>query len=212
MIRIQPHPAPLHYEESVQKPGVQFLRRNPHPTSAEYSRHAYWRAVHDDLYTLYSGVCAYCASWTPHVMGKFDHSSVDHFIPKALDPRLAYEWSNFRLCRARLNANKGDSLDVMDPLHIRDGWFTIDFSTFLIRPSPVVPIFVKTHIDTTITRLHLNDNDYVEERIEVIRNYSCDRVTLAELCPKYPFLASEIVRQDFDRRFKLRMRTFFLRP
>lgn len=213
LIKIQAYSPPPHYEEMVRRKGLQYLTRNPRPSSADFSRHAYWSEIHNELYSLHSGICAYSASWTPRVRNAFSHNtSIDHFIPKTLEPHLAYEWENFRLCRARLNANKGDRLDVMDPLYIRDGWFTVDFLTFLMRPLATAPDFVKTHVTSTIDCLRLNDNEYVEERIEVIRGYSCDQIPIDWLRMRYPFLANEILRQDFDTHFKEQMRSFFLDP
>ena len=137
MIRIQRYSPPPHYKQDVQQRGRKYLARNPTPSSRDFNGHAYWHSIHDNLY---SGICVYCATWTPR-SGGADQTSIDHFIPKSEEPSMAYDWDNFRLCRRRLNTRKGASLEVMDPFYIEDGWFTIDFTSFLIRPLNTAPVF-----------------------------------------------------------------------
>ncbi len=124
---------------------------------------------------------------------------------------MAYDWMNFRLCRSRLNANKGNSTEVMDPCHIQNGWFTIDFSTFLLKPSTSVPEYIHTWVITSITILDLNNNDYVDERIAVIREYCLGHLTIDQVQSKWPFIAAEIDRQDFDRNYAPGMLAYFTR-
>lgn len=189
---------------------MRFLARNSTPTAFQFKRHNYWREIHDELYNLYGGICAYCASWTPRTFNlQFDNTSIDHFIPKTVSPQMAYDWDNFRICRARLNANKGDSINVVDPFSIGDGWFILDFSTFLIAASSSIPIYISSRVNETITILCLNDNDYVDQRIEIVKNYCLDYLSISDLHEKYPFIAHEVVRQNFDRTYKSEMRAFF---
>lgn len=136
MIRMRQFPPPAKYYPQVRVPGMSYLQINPNPSAAEFKRHAYWQKIHNDLYQLYNGICSYCALWTTRtVRADRNYTSVDHFIPKSFQPMLAYEWTNFRLCRARLNANKDNSLDVIDPFYVENGWFQIDFTTFLLVAS-----------------------------------------------------------------------------
>ncbi len=212
MIRVTPSAPPPHYETKVRARGRAYLRVHPTPTSHQFSRHSYWREILDDLHSRYGGICAYSASWTPRgpVDRGLDRSSVDHFIPKSKSPQAAYEWSNFRLCRARLNQRKSDSLDVVDPFGIQNGWFTIDFYTFYVRAGDTVPVWAVNPINATIARLQLNDDDdYINQRIAIIAQYACDRCTIEQVRDKYPFIAEEIVRQDFDSRFKPAMQAYF---
>ena len=213
MIRVTLPSAPAHYRTSVRIPGEAFLKHNPSPSNKDWSNHAYWRKIHHDLYKGHRGICVYCSSWTPrakHSPRGLDHTSVDHFVPKSLAPKKAYEWSNFRLCRTRLNHKKDNYLDVLDPCTVTDGWFIIDFTTFQIRPAPGLPQAVESSVISTIDRLQLNvDNDYVDERIAVIREYALDRLSLPQLQSKYPFIAQQIQTQNFDMQFKVRFRAFF---
>ena len=193
---------PANYESRVSRPGKAFLRNTPNPTRRDWRNHRYWSRIHGYLYNEHNGICLYCASWTPHrrQSGASDRTSVDHFIPKTSDAQLAYEWSNFRLCRSRLNNHKSDFQDVLDPCSVSDDWFHLDFTTFLIRPSPhVANISLKQDIIDTVSRLRLNtDNDYVNERIQAIKEYSSDNLSLDILKEKFPFIAYQLKSDTFS--------------
>ena len=135
---------------------------------------------------------------------------MDHFIPKSLAPIQAYEWSNFRLSRARLNNRKGNHTDVLDPFTLPVRWFTLDFRSFLLFPTPVLSSSEKRKVQLTIDRLGLNvDDDYVQERVEVVKEYCLGKSTLATIEDFWPFIASEMRAQDFDSTFLVKMRGFF---
>lgn len=209
-------PAPPPYISKVKEPGEVFLRANPVPTSKDWSRHNYWRFIHSYLYKRLGGICVYCASWTPRHNESFegtDSTSIDHFVPKSINPQRAYDWNNFRLCRARLNNLKGEHTDVLDPCAMTNRCFMLDFSTFLIKPAHDLSASLEKQVRSTIKRLRLNeDGDYVAQRIEVIRDYSLGKVPINKLRMKYPFIAEEIVIQGFDLRFRARWAEYFKRP
>ena len=209
MIRINRFPEPSTFHNLVEKPGLKYLHTNPHPTSNEFRKHAYWQRIHNDIYTLYNGICAYCASWSPRSSKSPNQTSIDHFIPKCEYPIGAYNWENYRLCRARINANKGDNPQIVDPFYVNNDWFQIDFSTFLILANCNSPPYAFYRIQATIDCLELNGNDYVNERIQIIREYCLGRTTLSNLRAKYPFIASEIVRCNFDTAFRPSMSAYF---
>lgn len=212
MIRIVKQPPPSHYFNLVRNPGRAFIKRHPNPTANEFARHSFWREIHDYLYQINNGICAYCSSWTPRSsLSSDDHTSVDHFIPKSFAPYLAYEWSNYRLCRARINQRKGNSLKIIDPFQVVNGWFQIDFTTFQIIAGDAVSIYVKNRIDTTINILDLNDTIYIDERVEVIRQYCLSKVTITDLKLLYPFIASEIIRTEFDVYYRQTMASYFVK-
>jgi hypothetical protein len=212
MIRIYLLPEPAVFESKVKRPGEAFLRTIPNPVGADWTGHEYWREVHDELYKGHRGVCAYCASWSPRRCspgGKLDYTSIDHYVPKSVAPKSAYEWLNYRLCRTRLNHRKGDFQDVLDPCTIQNHWFMLNFRTFMLRPSPGLQNRTHHAVKATIERLELNDNDYVRERIEVIRAYALGLSTYEQLREKYPFIAHQVEAQDFDRVHLPAMRAFF---
>lgn len=68
---------------------------------------------------------------------------------------------------------------------------------------------VKYHVGTTIDILGLNEDDYVDERIGIIKEYSLGHFTIDDLDHLYPFIAVEIRRTDFDNTLKPMMRAFF---
>ncbi len=207
MIKVQQFSPPAHYKADVEIPGLNYLARYPRPTQKQFKHHKFWTKIHDDLYALYNGICVYCALWTPRRPSRrYDHTSVDHFLPRSEFSDKAYEWKNFRLSRSRLNRKKSNYMDVVDPFYIQNGWFIIDFATFLIRPDMSTPSWIKERVQLSINRLDLNHDDYVNERIEIITKYVFDQISISRLRSKYPFIALEFTRQNFDVRFKKRMR------
>lgn len=201
MIRVQVPLPPPTYETQVRVPGQAFLTANPAPTRTDWQRHRYWRHIHSDLYEQVHGICSYCASFTPRRRSpaSVDHTSIDHFVPKSRNSALAYEWANFRLCRARLNNRKADFDDVLDPYMIQDGWFRLSFMTFALSPNPTLPEERQREVRNSIARLELNSDDsYVNERARVIYSYADSKLSFAELTKRYPFIAAELASQDFD--------------
>ncbi len=214
MIRVMLPQPPAEYESRVKARGEAFLRRCPSPSQAEWRKHRYWQQVHTYLYNELQGICSYSASWTPrkNPPADTDQTSIDHYVPKAVDASQAYEWNNFRLCRSRLNQRKGKHRDVLDPCATGDDWFIINFTTFRIEPDPGCPPGRKAKVLATICRLELNqDRDYVYERIRVIRYYVQGHMALGDLVRKYPFIAQQMTKQDFDTRYKPRIAAFLNR-
>jgi len=198
-----PPPTP-HYVTRVRQPGMLFLAATPNPTNAEWNQHRYWQNVHADLYAWHRGICVYCASWTPRFRGRgVDHTSIDHFVPKSKNRQLAYEWSNFRLVRSKLNHRKDSFQDVIDPCTLRSGWFRLNFITFLLEPNAALLPRAQRQVTATIQRLLLNsDSAYVNERARVIYQYAAGKMTFADIQRRYPFIASEMNVQSFDTVFK----------
>jgi hypothetical protein len=212
VIPIVPVGEPADFNKKVRVPGSAFLRKTPHPGNAEWRRNGYWRMALHDLFNAYKGICAYSASWTKRATATAAQLdwSVDHYVPRSAMPSLAYEWDNFRLCRGRLNARKGSHRDVLDPFTLAIGWFRLDFQTFLLVPDANLPAADKALVSATIARLALNtDNDYVNERIGAIRQYCLGNATFTQLAVRYPFIAAEMIDQDFDTNFLPRLHSFF---
>jgi len=212
LISVVAVPEPADFDRKVRVLGLNFLRRTTNPTCHQWKRNGYWRKSLGDLYDTYDGICAYCASWTKRAtnISTPQDNSVDHFIPKSAEPSQAYEWSNFRLCRSRLNMRKDIHRDVLDPFTLNPGWFNLDFRTFLLVPNPTLTALDRKRVEATIDRLQLNDdNDYVNERIGAVRQYCLGKATLPLLLNRYPFIAVEMRAQNFDTNFLPRMRDYF---
>lgn len=194
MIPIQMMPVPSDFDNKVRRFGQAFLSSNPKPTSSQWHRKDYWRYALMDLRTAYHETCAYCAQWIPYSTGAH---TVDHFIPKSQQSTLAYEWSNFRYASSRFNGRKGTQ-EILDPFQLEYGWFTLDFITFLIKPSRSIDPNLKIKIKHTIDVLKLNtDQRLVNERREWYSRYIDSRVSFEYLVSIAPFIAYELERQGF---------------
>ncbi len=122
--------------------------------------------------------------------------SIDHFIPKSKNPSLAYKWSNFRYASSRFNSRKG-ARAILDPFTLQEGWFTLDFSSCLVKPGADMPPDQKNPVISTINILKLNDDeDLVEERKAWIEAHRKGEITFAHLEKMAPFIAFELRRQN----------------
>lgn len=88
-----------------------------------------WTRALPDMRRLYRRTCAYLGLYVHRGTGR---DTVDHFVPKTADRRLAYEWSNLRYASADVNRLKG-TRDFVDPFHVEEGWFGLDLVTFRVR-------------------------------------------------------------------------------
>lgn len=130
-----------------------------------------------------------------------DQGSVDHFIPKTVNPALAYEWSNYRLASGRVNSCKSNQTNILDPFNVDNDWFEIDIPSCLLRANAALPHNLRAQINSTINSLRLNADDcYVQERCNILINYAKAEISLNFLKARYPFLAKEIQRQNLDAR------------
>lgn len=212
MIPVKEAPEPRDFEAKVRRPGLRAIgemvgkapsvprRGKPFAKIADRESDIppgafppYWREVIDDLMAAYHEVCAYSGFRIHQVTGA---PAVDHFVPKSQNWRLVYEWSNYRLCCALMNARKGESRDVVDPFRIRHDWFHLDLDLgFEVSPNPGLPKVDQDRIQATISRLKLNDGYCREQRRKVAQGYRCGKVSLQTLREEAPFVAYEIHRQ-----------------
>ena len=200
MIRVPPKPEPKAFQNLVREPGQRFLTETPHPTSRQWGRHRYWREILRLLYDAYDGVCAYSCHWISFDTGA---DSVEHFIPKSAKPKLAYEWSNYRLVCGRLNGRKRNFRDVLDPFRVKNGWFVIDFPSLQVEPSRHLSPKRRARVQATIDRLKLNDEGTcLKNRAEYVKDYCLGHIDFPYLRRKAPFLALELRRQRLLNRIK----------
>ncbi|ERI13745.1 hypothetical protein O206_23415 [Ochrobactrum sp. EGD-AQ16] len=193
MIGVMPKGEYAGFDNDVRKPGAAFLATCPKPTSKQFKKYSYWSRALGELREAYSGICAYTAMYIP------DRGSVDHFLPKAGEnarPDLAYEWDNFRLAGEKVNTSKGELIDIVDPFQVQDDWFFLDLPACLLRPNPDLDKELKRKIANTINSLRFNQNDnYVQERCNILMAYATNDISLNFLQRRYPFLAKEATRQ-----------------
>lgn len=190
MISVKKQPQPADFSRLVGKPGEAFLKEAPHPT--DWKGRDYWTRTLRDLYDAYHCICAYSALWIPPCTGNY---SVDHFIPKSVKPRLAYDWGNYRLASAKMNSRKRDYQDVLDPFKLGADWFVLDFPSLLVKPNPALRTKKKALVVATIQRLKLNDDDTcVQERLHWALVF-CKMRDMDFMKRYAPFIAYELERQ-----------------
>lgn len=203
MIRLTVRPEYPGFDAEVRRPGNAFLVKCPAPTTAQFKKKNFWTKAATELRAAYSGVCAYTCMYL------LDGGSVDHFYAKSTFPHLAYEWSNYRFASGRINSTKGNLATILDPFEIQDDWFFMQVPTCLIQPNPELAKDLRVKIKATINDLRLNqDDNYVQERCNILMDYARGDVALAFLARRYPFIAKEIERQGLSEeelrgRFKM---------
>ncbi len=158
----------------------------------------YWVRAMPALHRAYGGICAYLARYIEPV----ETPTTDHFVAlrNAVDPLLAYTWSNYRLAHALVNSVKSAIPDVLDPFEIEAGWFGIDFGTFETVIGPNTPRGQREAVAHTILALKLDGRELATTRRRAAERYwSPPRghrpLPLWSLEQDEPFLASELRRQ-----------------
>jgi hypothetical protein len=99
-----------------------------------------------------------------------------------------------------MNANKGNSTEVLDPFAIQAGWFVLDVASLYVRPEAALQPQLKAGVKRSIEVLKLNDEPWVRMRFDLFRSYIDGGCTLAYLQRYYPFIAVEIQRQGVQPR------------
>lgn len=192
LIPVTPSLEPPSFNAKVRTPGQAFLARVPTPNGNKLKLKSFWRDALPEMKIAYKSVCAYSSFWIP------SNCSVDHFHPKSVRPDLAYEWSNYRLAHDKINNNKGDSTDVLDPFTIAAGWFVLDVATLFVQPGSTLQAVLKIPIQKTIDVLKLNQDPWVAMRFEIFTSYLKRELSLTHLQRLYPFIAAEILRQGIQ--------------
>jgi hypothetical protein len=192
LIQVNKKPEPADFDSKVRQPGLRYLVSRIAPDFKTRGCN-YWNGVKEDLYEAYGRVCAYSCFYI------VTDCSVDHFIPKSQRPDLAYEWDNYRLASQRINCNKSNSTDVIDPFIVKNGWFILDFPSCLVKAGSGLSKMLVIQIQKTIHELKINEDDsFVQERCELMVSYSNEEIKLPFLQKRYPFIASEILRQKIS--------------
>lgn len=194
MMHIDPRPEPDIFNDRVRVPGMKYLTHTPSPTTSEFNNHSYWLRVLRNLHDAYRGICAYSCHWIPYDTGA---DTVEHFLPKAIYPKQAYEWDNYRLVCGTLNGRKGIFDDVLDPFHIENGWFVMDFPSLQVKPAEGLDGTLTTQVWATINRLRLNhDGTCLRARKRYVKYYCKGCIDMAYLWEEAPFIAYELERQE----------------
>lgn len=191
MIPVEPQPEPETFDAAVRRKGRRWLRtrkllgRTQAPSGLVLE--PYWRAC--DLHRRYGG--AYLGIFIEPVTGA---GTVDHFIAKSKRLDLAYEWTNYRLACAKMNARKGETDDVLDPFALAAETFHLNLLDGSIRPHPKLRGAARKRAQATIDRLGLDDAECRSLRIGYIQEHMAGDISAAHLARRAPFVWSEARR------------------
>jgi hypothetical protein len=163
-------------------------RREDIPSSAYPP---YWRQCLADLMEAYDYTCAFSCFRIHPVTGA---PSVDHMAPKSRQWDKIYEWSNYRLACARMNAQKLDFEDLIDPFDVQPNWFYLELVGFSVYPNPDLSRTLQSKIRLTIDRLKLNA--FREQRAIDAETYWNGLIAFSILQRESPFVARELQRQN----------------
>lgn len=187
---------PADFDFKVRQRGINHLAskgislHNPLPPRTTIP--PYWRDCLDDLYDSYDGICAYLCIQFERVTGT---ASTDHFVPKSAIPKLAYEWSNYRLACLAINAKKGTCQNVLDPFCVKNDWFRLELLTGRTYPNPSLSLALRDQISNTIKRLDLNKSGIRKTRVCHFQDYIKKHISSIHLQRYSPFVYMEAKRQ-----------------
>ena len=197
MIRVTPAPEPVSFDRTVRQPGLRALEQlaEKHGGSKDAipskEMPTHWRNALEDLLEGYRRICAYLCLYIPRGTGA---PSTDHMVPKSTAWQHVYEWSNYRLACALMNARKGVSASVLDPFEVEDGWFVLELVEFQVSPAPGLSSSVADAVGATIGKLRLNEQVCREARAGYAEEYWEGHVTFDYLSRHAPFVARELRR------------------
>ena len=155
---------------------------------------AYWRDALRDLLREYHRRCAFLGLYIPHATG---NPTVDHMLPKSRVWNQVYEWRNYRLCAASINASKRDLVGLIDPFECKTGWFRLELVAFQVVRGPRAPRVRSKEIEATLKLL--NGEDACKAREQYVADYEAGPgsggIDLPHLERRAPFIAIELRRQ-----------------
>jgi len=196
VISVQKKSEPADFDAKVRAKGLRSLRAKgidpAVPLPAEKKLNPFWRDCLDDLYREYDQTCAYLAV---HIERATGGVTADHFVAKSQLPGQAYEWSNFRLASAIVNARKCDFSDVLDPFTLPPDWFRLELVTGRIYANPGMATADQARVMATIERVGLDNAINREMRARHYQEYRQGDYTADFLSRRSPFVYHEAVRQ-----------------
>ncbi len=152
---------------------------------------ALWRHALPDMLRAYERRCAFLAHYIEYATG---NPSVDHMLPKSRAWQQVYEWSNYRLCAALVNAHKSDLGDLIDPFTCGAGWFELELVGFQVVVGNCPSTVSRAQIAATLRLLNLPD--FCKAREEYVVNYEQHHIDFDYLQRRAPFVAAELRRQN----------------
>jgi hypothetical protein len=91
----------------------------------------------------------------------------------------------------------------LDPFNIQAGWFVLNFDNLHVETGSGLQPDVLDAVNRTIAVLRLNSDDWlVQLRFTVVREYAVGDLSFDYLRRRYPFIASELQRQNLTEAIK----------
>lgn len=159
MIPVTPSEEPANFDSRVRQRGNAWLRDHAKAEVEKFP--SYWNDVRLELQRVFRSRCGYLGHWIPR-------GHVDHFVAKAVDPSLTYEWSNYRYADEFINVRKGTK-SFLDPFTIAADWIRIDPVTLNFIIAGNIPASLMPAARTTVAVL--NDPELVAGRLEMLAGY-----------------------------------------
>ncbi len=179
------------YEECVREPGTRWLASG----NAQRPR-PFWREVHVDVARAYHLRCAYTAMWINY------SGAIDHFVSIDEDRSKAYSWDNFRYCDNRFNSKKqaARSHELLDPLHVEDGWFELSLPDLQLHITSLCPEHLRKRAEFMLEKLGLRNSDPVIQNREsfwiLYQQYGESALPIIE---KQAPLVARAIRKELSR-------------
>lgn len=196
LIRVTPAQEPANFDAKVRKPGQKFLADWPAGKKVDFRRREYWRECLGELHDAYQGICAYTCHYVPRDTGG---DTVDHFVPRLINPTLAYEWDNFRFACRNMNAKKGSKTGIIDPFQIAPGMFELQFPSLQVAVGAAMAGQLASLAASSISLLGLNRERYIKPRLKYVLEYRDGDISARHLALHAPFISQELHRQGISR-------------
>lgn len=175
MIPVKPAPEPSTFNKKVREPGRDFLKnlgitkQGDVADNIPWDKARFWAKCYKELDSAYNYICCYVGMRINNSSNRFESHSVEHFIPKSINPWLAYEWDNYRLACRKANSDR-DKKPVIDPFLVGPDDFRLDLFTQKLFPNPILSKQKQQEVKDTIDNIDLNCDYWVKNR----QNYYCE--------------------------------------
>lgn len=202
MIPVKLAPEPSTFNKKVREPGRDFLKnlgitkQGDVADNIPWDKARFWAKCSKELDSAYNYICCYVGMRINNSSNRFESHSVEHFIPKSINPWLAYEWDNYRLACRKANSDR-DKKPVIDPFLVGPDDFRLDLFTQKLFPNPILSKQKQQEVKDTIDNIDLNCDYWVKNR----QNYYCEYLKMEseEEGRKYlqknaPILLAELLR------------------
>lgn len=143
MIPVKPAPEPSKFNKKVREPGRDFLKnlgitkQGDVADNIPWDKARFWAKCYKELDSAYNYICCYVGMRINNSSNRFESHSVERFIPKSINPWLAYEWDNYRLACRKANSDR-DKKPVIDPFLVGPDDFRLDLFTQKLFPNPIL--------------------------------------------------------------------------